>query len=166
MAGPGAGIEADEDRCNLLIERSLAMCTALAPPIGYDAAAAVAKKAFASGRTVREVALELAGKAPEQAAASLGVPLKGEVPTAEESHACSTRTARRSAARAWEARPGVERPRVGTMFRRCLPPQTFPRRRLRPWVRGLGPPVLIICGARRIIAYRTQNPDWRGPRPR
>ena len=60
------------------------MCTALAPRIGYDAAAAVAKKAFASGRNVREVALELAGKSHEHAAATLGVPLKGEVPTAED----------------------------------------------------------------------------------
>ena len=34
------------------------MCTALAPIIGYDAAAAIAKEAHTSGRTVREVALE------------------------------------------------------------------------------------------------------------
>ena len=33
-------------------------CTGLAPEIGYDAAAAIAKEAFASGRTVREVARE------------------------------------------------------------------------------------------------------------
>ena len=41
-----------------LVERGLMTCTALAPRIGYDAAAAIAKKAFASGRTVREVARE------------------------------------------------------------------------------------------------------------
>jgi len=40
-----------------MIEKSLAMCTSLAPEIGYDAAAAIAKEAYASGRTVREVAL-------------------------------------------------------------------------------------------------------------
>jgi fumarate hydratase class II len=34
------------------------MVTALVPKIGYDAAAALAKEAMASGRTVREVALE------------------------------------------------------------------------------------------------------------
>ncbi len=79
-----AGIEADAERCNLLIERSLAMCTALAPSIGYDAAAAVAKKAFASGRNVRDVAMELAGQSPEQAASLLEVPVKGAVPTVEE----------------------------------------------------------------------------------
>ncbi|MCH7871307.1 MAG: class II fumarate hydratase [Planctomycetes bacterium] len=53
-----AGIEANEDRCAELIEGSLAMCTSLAPLIGYDKAAAIAKEAFASGKTVREVATE------------------------------------------------------------------------------------------------------------
>jgi fumarate hydratase class II len=51
-----AGIEADEERCQALIEGSLAMCTSLAPKIGYDEAAAVAKEAYKSGKTVREVA--------------------------------------------------------------------------------------------------------------
>jgi fumarate hydratase class II len=53
-----AGLEPDEERCAALIEGSLAMCTSLAPVIGYDAAAGLAKEAFASGKTVREVALE------------------------------------------------------------------------------------------------------------
>jgi fumarate hydratase class II len=52
------GLEPDEARCAALIEGSLAMCTSLAPVIGYDRAAALAKKAFAEGKTVREVALE------------------------------------------------------------------------------------------------------------
>jgi fumarate hydratase class II len=34
------------------------LATALAPVIGYDEAAALAKEAFASGRTIRELALE------------------------------------------------------------------------------------------------------------
>ncbi len=34
------------------------MCTSLAPVIGYDRAAAIAKKAFESGKTVRQIALE------------------------------------------------------------------------------------------------------------
>ena len=34
------------------------MCTSLAPLIGYDKAAAIAKEAFASGKTVRQVARE------------------------------------------------------------------------------------------------------------
>jgi fumarate hydratase class II len=41
-----------------MIEKSLMMCTSLAPEIGYDAAAKVAKGAFASGQTVREYVLE------------------------------------------------------------------------------------------------------------
>ena len=52
------GIEANEARCRSLIEESLAMCTALAPEIGYEAAARIAKDAFKSGKTVRTVAQE------------------------------------------------------------------------------------------------------------
>ena len=52
------GLEADEKRCAELIEFSLAMCTSLAPVIGYDRAAAIAKEAYSSGKTVRQVALE------------------------------------------------------------------------------------------------------------
>ncbi len=52
------GIEADEERCAGLIEGSLAMCTSLAPKVGYDKAAAIAKDAYKSGKTVREVAVE------------------------------------------------------------------------------------------------------------
>jgi fumarate hydratase class II len=52
------GIGANEDRCRSLIEESLAMCTALAPEIGYEAAAKIAKDAFKSGKTVRAVAQE------------------------------------------------------------------------------------------------------------
>ena len=83
-------IEADDERCRELIERSLAMCTALAPRIGYDNAAAIAKKAFASGRNVREVAFELAGLTPDDVApqlqpyASSPVVLKSQFPTKQE----------------------------------------------------------------------------------
>ncbi|MGH7423234.1 MAG: class II fumarate hydratase, partial [Candidatus Methylomirabilales bacterium] len=52
------GIRADEARCAELIEQSLAMCTALAPVIGYDAAAKIAKESHETGKTVRQVALE------------------------------------------------------------------------------------------------------------
>jgi fumarate hydratase class II len=50
------GIKANEERCRSLIEESLAMCTALAPEIGYEAAAKLAKQAYKMGKTVREVA--------------------------------------------------------------------------------------------------------------
>lgn len=52
------GIKANEERCKSLIEESLAMCTALAPEIGYEAAAALAKEAYKSGKTVRQIAKE------------------------------------------------------------------------------------------------------------
>lgn len=52
------GLEADEARCKETVEKSLALATALAPKIGYDAAADLAKEAYRTGRTVREVALE------------------------------------------------------------------------------------------------------------
>jgi fumarate hydratase class II len=54
-----AGIIANEERCRETLERNLSICTALAPKIGYDKAAEISKKAFASNRTVREVALEM-----------------------------------------------------------------------------------------------------------
>jgi len=41
-----------------MVEKGLMITTALAPEIGYDAAAAIAKEAYASGRTIREVARE------------------------------------------------------------------------------------------------------------
>ena len=53
-----AGIRVDEARCAELIEQSLAMCTALAPVIGYDAAAKIAKESYETGKTIRQVALE------------------------------------------------------------------------------------------------------------
>jgi len=53
-----AGIQANAERCNEMVEKSLAMCTALAPEIGYDEAAAIAKESYKTGRTVREIALE------------------------------------------------------------------------------------------------------------
>jgi fumarate hydratase class II len=46
----------DRTRMNEMVEQSLAMATALAPEIGYDKAAALAKEAYQTGKTVREVA--------------------------------------------------------------------------------------------------------------
>lgn len=60
------GIEADEDRIRELLERNLALGTALAPHIGYDAAAALAKEAVETGRTVREVARARGVMAPDE----------------------------------------------------------------------------------------------------
>jgi fumarate hydratase, class II len=53
------GIRADEKRIHELMERSLMLVTALAPKIGYDNAAKVAKIAHANGTTLKEEALRL-----------------------------------------------------------------------------------------------------------
>ena len=53
-----AGLEADRERCESLVEQSLAMCTSLAPVIGYDKSADIAKESFKTGKTVRQVAAE------------------------------------------------------------------------------------------------------------
>jgi fumarate hydratase class II len=62
------GLEADRDRAGGYIEQSLSMGTALAPEIGYEKAAALVKEAYASGRTVREVAREKSGIAESRLA--------------------------------------------------------------------------------------------------
>jgi len=51
------GLKADRKRCEELLEKSLAMVTALNPVIGYDQAAKVAKEAYETGKTLREVIL-------------------------------------------------------------------------------------------------------------
>ncbi len=53
------GIRADEKRIDELMQRSLMLVTALAPKIGYDNAAKVAKTAHANGTTLKEEALRL-----------------------------------------------------------------------------------------------------------
>jgi fumarate hydratase class II len=55
------GLEADRERAAAYVEQSLAMATALAIEIGYDKAAAVAREAYETGRTIREVARERSG---------------------------------------------------------------------------------------------------------
>jgi fumarate hydratase, class II len=60
------GLRADRDRIADLVGRSLMLVTALTPTIGYDAAAAIAKRAHHEGRTLREVAVELGHLTPEE----------------------------------------------------------------------------------------------------
>jgi fumarate hydratase class II len=52
------GLKADKERCREMIEKSLAMVTVLSPRIGHDAAAKIAREAYETGRTVREIAME------------------------------------------------------------------------------------------------------------
>jgi len=61
-----SGLEPDRARSLSFVEQSLAMGTALAPEIGYDAAAALVKNAYLTGRTVRVVALEQSGLSAER----------------------------------------------------------------------------------------------------
>ncbi|MEM5789435.1 MAG: class II fumarate hydratase, partial [Syntrophobacteraceae bacterium] len=53
-----SGIEANRERCESLIEHSLALSTYLVPLIGYDKASEVSKEAFARGKSIREVVLD------------------------------------------------------------------------------------------------------------
>lgn len=59
------GIKATE-RGPELVERGLALSTALVPAIGYDASAKISKQAFESGKTVREIAIETTNLTEEQ----------------------------------------------------------------------------------------------------
>jgi fumarate hydratase class II len=52
------GVEARRERCEELVEKSLALVTSLAPKIGYDRAAEIAKESWKTGRSVRELARE------------------------------------------------------------------------------------------------------------
>jgi fumarate hydratase class II len=52
------GLEADRQRCEEMIEKSLALATALTPKLGYDKAAQIAKKAYDQRKTIREVVEE------------------------------------------------------------------------------------------------------------
>jgi aspartate ammonia-lyase len=48
------GIRANEERCRWYVEHSTSLVTALSPRIGYARAAEIAKRAIASGKTIRE----------------------------------------------------------------------------------------------------------------
>src|SRR5271155_1867797 len=58
------GLEADREKCQGNLELSLSNCTILAPVIGYDKAAKIAKVAFETNRTIRQVATEISGLDP------------------------------------------------------------------------------------------------------
>ena len=48
-------MEANREACEAAVEKSLSLVTGLNPYIGYDRAAALAKEAFATGKTIREL---------------------------------------------------------------------------------------------------------------
>jgi fumarate hydratase class II len=51
-------LEANEEACEAAVEKSLSMVTSLNPHIGYEKASALAKEAFKSGKTIRELCIE------------------------------------------------------------------------------------------------------------
>jgi len=51
-------MEANPENCEASVEKSLAMVTSLNPHIGYERAAAMAKEAFKTGKTIRELCRE------------------------------------------------------------------------------------------------------------
>jgi fumarate hydratase, class II len=53
-----SGIVANRERCQELVEWSMAMVTSLAPIIGYDRAAEIAKESAKTGKTVRQICRE------------------------------------------------------------------------------------------------------------
>ncbi len=61
-----AGFQPNEKRMADLVERNPILVTALNPVIGYEKGAAVAKKAYAEGRKLKEVALEMTGLSAEE----------------------------------------------------------------------------------------------------
>lgn len=63
-----SGLTANRGTAGEQVERSLALATSLAPEIGYDLAAAIAKEAFATGETVRQVAVRRSGLTTERIA--------------------------------------------------------------------------------------------------
>jgi len=62
------GLAVNVERCEELVEQSLAMVTVLAPRLGYDTAADLAKQAHKTGKTIRELLTEKALLAPEELA--------------------------------------------------------------------------------------------------
>ena len=61
------GLKANEARCRAYAERTVSLATALAPRIGYAAAAEVVKASLATGRSILEVASERGGLSPGEA---------------------------------------------------------------------------------------------------
>jgi aspartate ammonia-lyase len=66
------GITANEEKLRHDVERSIGLVTALSPMLGYENATAVAQRAQAEGKTVREVVLELSLMTPAEFEAILG----------------------------------------------------------------------------------------------
>ncbi len=65
------GLEADEARCRHFADRTVSLATALAPKLGYAAAAEIVKESVRSGRSIVDVAVEKGGLEPAEARRAL-----------------------------------------------------------------------------------------------
>ncbi|MEO8098547.1 MAG: class II fumarate hydratase [Acidobacteriota bacterium] len=72
-----SGLQAVPEKATELVEQSLAMATALTPAIGYEKAAGIAHEAAATGRTIRQVAIEKSGLEPDRIEELLRFPPHG-----------------------------------------------------------------------------------------
>jgi fumarate hydratase, class II len=61
------GLEADEERCRYYAERTVSLATALAPRLGYAAAAEIVKESVRTGRSIVELAVEKGGLSASEA---------------------------------------------------------------------------------------------------
>lgn len=76
------GLAANREKCESAVEQSLSMVTSLNPYIGYERAAALAKEAFKTGKTIRELCLEKEVLPPDVLAQALD-PMKMTRPRAD-----------------------------------------------------------------------------------
>lgn len=77
-----SGLAANREKCESAVEQSLSMVTSLNPYIGYERAAALAKEAFKTGKTIRELCLEKEVLPPDVLAQALD-PMKMTRPRAD-----------------------------------------------------------------------------------
>lgn len=77
-----SGLAANREKCESAVEQSLSMVTSLNPYIGYERAAALAKEAFKTGKTIRELCLEKEVLPPDVLAQALD-PMKMTKPMAD-----------------------------------------------------------------------------------
>jgi len=128
------GIQADEDRCRELLDRSTALATALSPHIGYAETADIAKTAVATGKTVRELVRER-GLLPDatldrilsaEAMTTPGLPGETKGPRG------ATKTTRGSADRTGALRRGAGADRAASARAAVLPGRSRPAGGARP----------------------------------
>jgi aspartate ammonia-lyase len=118
------GLEADEDRCRELLDRSTAVATALSPYIGYAATAEIAKESVATERPIRDLVIErglLDRKAVDRILSPEAMTEPGVV-EAGDKNALSSDRARAGRVRKPGVRAGARRARTAVPARRSRRP--------------------------------------------